>query len=200
MITRLNLIRNSQNEIVLENPDLIPKNWILEIKDNKIYTVGLSKANSKRERISLFDLKEGSLFLHNSCFDFYAYFRDKDTQSILDKYGIQKMVAIENSLFITLHVVNGKVTNPILYLNGFNLINTEKSNFNITDENNEYFQVKLEFLRDRNISQISYLIQMGKDEYNNILYIGKGKTLEDLDKYINSEHKLFNNNDFIFSD
>ena len=200
MITRLNLIRNSQNEIVLENPDLIPKNWILEIKDNKIYIVGLSKANSKRERISLFDLKEGSLFLHNSSFDFYAYFRDKDTQSILDKYGIQKMVAIENSLFITLHVVNGKVTNQIIYLNGFNLINTEKSNFNITDENNEYFQVKLEFLRDRNISQISYLIQMGKDEYNNILYIGKGKTLEDLDKYINSEHKLFNNNDFIFSD
>ena len=200
MITRLNIIRNSQNELILENPDLIPKNWILEIKDNKIYTVGLSKANSKRERISMYDLKEGSLFLHNSSFDFYSYFRDKETQSILDKYGIQKMVAIENNLFITLHVVNGKVTNPILYLHGFNLINTEKSNFNITDENNEYFQVKLEFIRDRNVSIIPYLIQMGKDEYNNILYIGKGKTLEELDQYIKPEHKFFNNNDFLFSE
>ena len=171
MITRINLVKDENGEIVFQNKEDIPKNWVVECKENLLVAVGLSKANPKRERITLFPVKEGSLFLHNSSFDYYCYFRDKELQKILDKYGIQKIVAIEHTLFITLHVVNGKVINPILYMNGFECIDSEKTSF-ITDSNGQdYFQIKLEFIRQRTISDIHFLIQMGKDEKNDFFNI-----------------------------
>ena len=94
MITRINLVKDENGEIVFQNKEDIPKNWVVECKENLLVAVGLSKANPKRERITLFPVKEGSLFLHNSSFDYYCYFRDKELQKILDKYGIQKIVAI----------------------------------------------------------------------------------------------------------
>lgn len=38
---------------------------MVECKENLLLAVGLSKANPKRDRITLFPVKEGSLFLHN---------------------------------------------------------------------------------------------------------------------------------------
>ena len=198
MITRINLVKDENGEIVFQNKEDIPKNWVVECKENLLVAVGLSKANPKRDRITLFPVKEGSLFLHNSSFDYYCYFRDKELQKILDKHGIQKIVTIEHTLFITLHVVNGKVINPILYMNGFECIDSEKTSF-ITDSNGqEYFQIKLEFIRQRTISDIHFLIQMGKDENNNILYLGKGTLVEDFDTRIKEEYRLYNNDEFIF--
>lgn len=199
MITRINFVKNENNEIVIQKNSTIPKNWLVEIKNNQIITVGLSKANPDREKINSFNLEEGSLFLYNSSFDFYCYFRNKETQDILDKYGIQKVVAIEHQLNLTLHVINGEVTNPILYKNGFELINSEKSGFVVKDDNREYFQVKLDFRRTHQVNEVPFLIQMGKDEFNNILYIGKGKTLTEFDQTIKPEHELYNNYDFILS-
>ena len=199
MITRINLVKNEHNEIIIQNKEDIPKNWIVEIKNNQLIVVGLSKANPNRERVNLFELKEGSLFLYNSSFDFYCYFRKIEIQDILYEYGIQKVVAIEHKLNLTLHIINGEVTNPILYLNGFECVNSEKSGFVVKNDNKEYFQVKLDFRRTHQVSEVPFLIQQGKDEYNNILYIGKGKTLEEFNTTIKQEHRLYNNNEFIFT-
>ena len=80
MITRINFVKDENGEIVFQNKEDIPKNWVVECKENLLVAVGLSKANPKRERITLFPVKEGSLFLHNSSFDYYCYFRDKELQ------------------------------------------------------------------------------------------------------------------------
>ena len=83
-------------------------------------------------------------------------------------------------------------------MNGFECKKSEKTSF-ITDSNGqEYFQIKLEFIRQRTISDIHFLIQMGKDENNNILYLGKGTLVEDFDTRIKEEYRLYNNDEFIF--
>lgn len=199
MITRINLVKNEHNEIIIQNKEDIPKNWIVEIKNNQLIVVGLSKANPNRERTSFFDLQEGVLSLHNSSFDFYCYFRSKEIQDILDKYYIQKVVSIEHKLIITLHIINGEVTNPVIYKNGFQLVDSEKSGFVITDGKQEYFQVKLDFRRTNKVAEVPFLIQQGKNEFNNTLYIGKGKTLEEFDATIKPEYRVYNNNEFIFA-
>lgn len=39
---------------------------------------------------------------------------------------------------------------------------------------------------------------MGKDENNNILYLGKGTLVEEFDTRIKEEYRLYNNDEFIF--
>lgn len=83
-------------------------------------------------------------------------------------------------------------------MNGFECIDSEKTSFIIDSKGQEYFQIKLEFIRQRNLSDIQFLIQMGKDENNNILYLGKGMLVEEFDAKIKPEYRLYNNDEFIF--
>ena len=71
MITRINIVKEN-SEFKIQNKNEIPKNWILEIKNQKLFAISLSNANLERDRINEFNLEEGSLFLFNSSRDFYC--------------------------------------------------------------------------------------------------------------------------------
>lgn len=201
MITRIN-IEKQNGLFMIVNRDQIPKNWIVEIKNRKLVVIGLSNANNDRNRISEYELREGSLFLFNSNKDFYCYFRNKETQKIFDEFNIIKMASINERVFITLHVENGKVVNPITHINGFNVVERTRSNFKIVDAEREYFQVLLVFEPSREVNDVPFILQKGLSNDNKVLYLLKNKTPEEFrDKMIYGNiPELYNNNDFIFTE
>ena len=197
MITRINIVKEN-SEFKIQNKNEIPKNWILEIKNQKLFAISLSNANLERDRINEFNLEEGSLFLFNSSRDFYCYFRKKEIQDIFDQFNIVKMISISDRLYVTLHIENGKVTNPITHINGFNIIEKNKSNFKITDGDKEYFQVLLILEPTRNISEITYIKKKGINNENQVLYLFKDKNIFDFQEAVKDNPELYNNNQFIF--
>ena len=103
MIKRLDL-RNVNGKWEFEGKH--PKNWIIEIfqEEGFFRVTALSKATNK-DPVTEFPLIEGSLFLKNHTFNFYAFFRERREQSIMDAFNIVKVVVpnenLENRLYIT---------------------------------------------------------------------------------------------------
>ena len=199
MITRIDIIQVDDN-FQIRNKEDIPKNWLVEIKEKKLFVVGLSNANPERERVSEFSLKEGSLFLFNSSRDFYCYFRNKEIQDIFDEFNIIKMTSITDRVYVTLHVENGKVTNPITRINGFNIKERVKSSFKIVDGDKEYFQVLFIFEPSKNVSEIPFILQKGINNDNETLYLLKNKTVKEFYEKVKEVPELYSNNELILEE
>ena len=103
MIKRID-IRKINGEWTLM--DECPRNWIIEILEstNQIRAIGLSRATEKDPNF-YFPLVEGSLFLRNHTFNFYAFFRERAEQQIMDKFDILKVVVLEEDKKVTFYEV-----------------------------------------------------------------------------------------------
>ena len=187
MIRRFDLRKNENgnwqlNEVVTDNeqPKEL-KNWILEIKKDKLIVVGLSNANKNKDRIISYPLKEGSLFLYNSTYNWYSYFREKEIQNTFDKYKIIKCVHVYKSTFLLHFIINdGIVNNPITHISGFNPVKIYKSEFESVDENGvkkSYAQILFELKE----GEKGLIVQKGKNSDSNIIYISDSISLYDLD-------------------
>lgn len=107
MITRLNI----RKSIIVNKAD-IPDNWIIDIKLNRLWIISLSNAKPEPvERMFNLPVQDGSLFLHNSTHDWYYYFRNKNLQDILDKWGITRMI-VTNTVMATV-ILNKQTMKPV---------------------------------------------------------------------------------------
>ncbi len=134
MIKRLDL-RNVNGKWEFEGKH--PKNWIIEIfqEEGFFRVTALSKATNK-DPVTEFPLIEGSLFLKNHTFNFYAFFRERKEQSIMDTFNIVKVLVpnekLENRLYIT--EVNGEIITPIIYMRSVDIIEVNNMEFQVRNE------------------------------------------------------------------
>ena len=97
------IIKRLQSAVVYPITDRMQKldfgNWTIRADNRDLELISLSNASNDCHRRKKFHLqmREGSLFLFNSASDWYWYFRDKETQSFLDTYHINKMVSVRDT-------------------------------------------------------------------------------------------------------
>ena len=182
MIRRIDVVKNEygefemiyEGEILTSSSKL--KNWIIEIKDNQLFCIGLSNANKTNERIKIYKLEEGSLFLMNSSYNWYSYFRKKDVQKKLDKYNIIKCKNC--SEFVKIVIDNENTT---IKTYGYNLKEVVK-NVTLNGENEEtsVSVYSLIFKKD-NLSSNPFILQKGKNEKSYILYMDNQSSIESIE-------------------
>lgn len=178
-------------EKILDNSNL--KNWIIEIKSNQLIVVGLSNANKHKDRIQFYPLQEGSLFLYNSTYNWYSFFRKKENQELFDKYNLVKAINVNKIIELEFQFDNGVCINPIQYINGFTPIRLSKSDFEVVTEKGttNFYSIVFKWTGDIN----SYIIQTGKNDKSNLLYLNattKLLSLENID-----ENKKFDIYDYL---
>lgn len=182
MIRRIDVVKNEygefemiyEGEILTSSSKL--KNWIIEIKDNQLFCIGLSNANKTNERIKIYKLEEGSLFLMNSSYNWYSYFRKKDVQKKLDKYNIIKCKNCNEFVKI---VIDSE--DAVIKTYGYKLKDVVK---NVTlkgdDEQTTLSVYSLIFKKDYLVSN-PFILQRGKNEESYILYMDNQSDIENIE-------------------
>ena len=182
MIQRLDIILN-KNEFMIVQNEIIP-NWVVTIKNNMIVATALSNANKNRDRAFLFPAQEGSLFLYNSSFDFYAFFRNAKNQEILDRMNIIRVHSVKgNSVQIISKEVNGKEVEPILKI--YNMeIEKGSEKIRVIRDSSKELKIVTRVYKSIDPSIPSFIIQKGKDEKSNILYLDRFFNIKDIEEYL----------------
>lgn len=182
MIRRIDVVKNEygefemiyEGEILTSSSKL--KNWIIEIKDNQLFCIGLSNANKTNERIKIYKLEEGSLFLMNSSYNWYSYFRKKNMQEKLDKFNIIKCKNCNEFVKI---VIDSE--DAVIKTYGYKLKDVVK---NVTlkgdDEQTTLSVYSLIFKKDYLVSN-PFILQRGKNEESYILYMDNQSDIENIE-------------------
>lgn len=191
---------------------LTSSNWDIRIFHDKISftckSLSRGAGDSDIRRTFDRDIEEGSLFFYTSKNNWYWIWRDKSTQDIMDRYGINKIVPIDTH-------------NPMVHLEQINLLkvyyNHKKySDYDILDSdipNSESFYILGSF--DTNVKRIEPNIVVKhpifkKNEYmvtstamiqvdtfllvrdrkeHVTLYLNKRCSIEELDKELSNSNK-----------
>lgn len=162
------------------------KNWVLEIKKDNLIVVGLSKANKTKDRIQFYPLKEGSLFLYNSTYNWYSYFREKEIQEVFDTHNIIKCINIwKQTVLVHCTFINGISINPVTKILGYQPIKIYK-NENDQKHDNTGTLENIHILYLLNEGDKGLIVQKGKHSDSNIVYIDDNISLCDLDWYLST--------------
>lgn len=183
MIQRIDIIMDN-NEYKMVHGDINLSQWVVAIKNESIVATCLSNANKSRERAFVFPVQEGSLFLYNSSYDFYAFFRSAKNQEILDRMSIIKIHSVkDNTIQILTKSMNGVETDPIVKLHNVYLDNGSTRIKVIKDRDNE-LKLITRIYKTVDPSIPSFVIQKGKDDKSNILYLDRNFNVKDIDEFI----------------
>lgn len=180
MIKRID-IRKINGEWTLM--DECPRNWIIEILEDKqqIRAIGLSRATEKDPNF-YFPLVEGSLFLRNHTFNFYAFFREKAEQQIMDTFGILKVVVLEENKKDYIHIteVNMDIMTPIVYMRGVDIVDVKNMDFELQDDSKTMrtSMVKVKFNDERGFIIQKCYNRNGRDKH--FIFIPKKVKLSDI--------------------
>lgn len=159
--------------------------WNVTIKDHVgITVISYSNANPNKntlsERNKVYPFKEGSLFLVNHANDWYSYFREKTRQDFYDKYHIVKVIDVNSEeTTLTLPFINGINQNPIIYMDGWEMINAQLNPTSITSEDKKLSTVELT-LKKKGGKGPCYFIQVSKDRNNCHLDIHRSTEISSL--------------------
>ena len=182
MIQRLDIILNKNNFVIIQNEDI--PNWVVTIKNNMIVATALSNANKNRDRAFLFPAQEGSLFLYNSSFDFYAFFRNAKNQEILDRANIIRVHSVKsNTVQIISKELNGKELEPIIKIHNMKIEKGSEKTRVIRDSSKE-LKIITRVYKSIDPSIPSFIIQKGKDDKSNILYLDRNFNVKDIDNLL----------------
>ncbi len=182
MIRRIDVVKNEygefemiyEGEILTSSSKL--KNWIIEIKDNQLFCIGLSNANKTNERIKIYKLEEGSLFLMNSSYNWYSYFRNKNMQEKLDKFNIIKCKNCNE--FVKIVIDN---EDAVIKTYGYKLKDAVKNVTLKGDDGQTTLSVySLIFKKDYLVSN-PFILQRGKNEESYILYMDNQSDIENIE-------------------
>lgn len=168
MIQRVNIIKKD-GEYKLEFPNGKIPNWLIGIYNGTLGFMAFSKAGKGKEFAWRIKCQEGSLFLANNTNNFYWYFRERENQEILDRYGIIKVINTEFPQFeLHLRYKDGKEINPIIKCNG-NAVHSEEVSTNKTEK--KYGVNTVKKVQCLVPYEGGYAIQKGKDNQSNVLYL-----------------------------
>lgn len=188
MIRRIDVVKNEDGDYelvfdgeVLDSGSKI-KNWIIEIKFQQIFCVGLSNARKTDERIKIYPLEEGSLFLYNSSYNWYSYFRKNEIQDVLDKFNIIKCKSCDSD-YVKIVIENYSPDNiPQFKVFGYELYdiiqNIESEDEEITEEIT--LRGKTLVFKKEWMAKNSFILQKGKNEESYILYMDRDSLLNNL--------------------
>lgn len=161
--------------------------WTIDMIDGEgIIVHSFSNSNPKKdsldERIKKFPFKEGSLFLVNQSYDWYTYFREERKQKFFDKYNINRALTIPDTVTVNLPYLNGVSQNPILYLDGYEIMTIKQLPQEVTDKDedgNEIHLSQIDILFKR-IKDQAYILQVSKDKNNCNLMVAETCKTENL--------------------
>lgn len=180
MIKRLNL-RNFNG--IWAFTGQYPKNWVIEIfqEEGFFRVTSLSKASDKNP-VTEFPLKEGSLFLRNHTYNFYAFFRDRKEQSLMDHFDIIKVVVLPEGEDPSIHIseINSEVVTPIVYMRGVEITEVKNLEFDVTDESKTMNSsiVKFRFTDDRGF--IIQKLYKRDDKDKHFIFLGSKRPLSEI--------------------